>query len=75
MKKIHIVIQTIFHIQVYDLENEVKVTKISQACHSNIDASLKKFHPLVQRYASSKSMTLKSRSRSPKSNKFLGLLQ
>ena len=36
LKKIRPLDQKIFHIQGYDLENEIKVTKISAACQKDI---------------------------------------
>ena len=72
--KIHPLVQKIFHIQDYDLENEV--TKISQTCHSYIwmQVQRKSIH-WFKRCATSKTMTLKMTSRSAKSNKFFSLSQ
>ena len=52
LKKIHALVQKIFYLQDYDLENEVKVTKSNQLLilsQRYIDASLKKIHILVQK--------------------------
>ena len=80
-KKIHPLVQMIFYLQDYDLEYEVKVTKIKvtklpQACNTDI---LMKFEEIPS--TGSKDIllprlwSLKRGSRSPISNKFLSLSQ